>query len=73
MLKKDNNKENNSNKETWRFWDWVLFSGLFSLFVDNKESQNDDKKFKQILYQFLFAIIFTGILFVIGFWIYNPD
>ena len=39
-----------------------------SFFKDSQEAQNDDKKFKQMLLQILFGIIFTIILFAIAFW-----
>ncbi|MFJ5621983.1 hypothetical protein ACIQD3_04445 [Peribacillus loiseleuriae] len=65
------NESNNKSKETWKFWDAVFLSGLFSFFKDFEEAQNDDKKFKQLLFQLLIGIIFTAILFGIGFWILN--
>ncbi|MGE8081472.1 hypothetical protein [Peribacillus loiseleuriae] len=65
------NESNNKSKETWKFWDAVFLSGFFSFFKDCEEAQNDDKKFKQLLFQLLIGIIFTVILFGIGFWIFN--
>lgn len=65
------NDKDNGDKETWKLWDAIFTSGLLSLFKDSHEAENDDKKFKQMLFQALFGIIFTVILFVIGFWILN--
>lgn len=67
----DKNDNDKKNKETWKLWDAIFTSGLFSLFKDSQEAQNDDKKFKQMLLQILFGIIFTVILFTVGFWILN--
>lgn len=66
--KKDKDKDT-GNREAWKLWDVIFFSGLFAFFKDSQEAQNDDKKFKQMLLQILFGIIFTVILFAIGFWI----
>lgn len=57
------------SKEPWKLWDAIFTSGLFSFLKDCQKAQNDDKKFKQMLLQFLFGLIFTIILFAIGFWI----
>ncbi|MGE8082046.1 hypothetical protein [Peribacillus loiseleuriae] len=65
----DKNDKENKGKETWKLWDVVFTSGLLSFFKDSQEAQNDDKKFKQMLLQILFGIIFTVIMFAIGFWI----
>lgn len=65
------NNEENKSKENWKLWDAVFSSGLLSFFKDNQEAQNDDKKFKQLLFQLLFGLIFTAFLFGIGFWIVN--
>ncbi|MGB3261325.1 hypothetical protein [Paenisporosarcina sp.] len=65
------NKEDRrqEDKETWRIWDAVFFSSMFSIFKDNEEAQRDDKKFKQLLYQLLFSVVFTSVVFVIAIWI----
>lgn len=63
------NGEENKDKETWKLWDAVFLSGILSFFKDSQEAQNDDKKFKQLLFQLLFCLIFTAFLFGIGFWI----
>jgi hypothetical protein len=63
--------ENNKKKEYWKFWDVIFTSGLFSFLKDSKEAQNDDSKFKRMLLQILFGIIFTVILFAVGFLILN--
>lgn len=63
------NDEENKGKENWKLWDAVFSSGLLSFFKDSQEAQNDDKKFKQLLFQLLFGLIFTALLFGIGFWI----
>ncbi len=60
---------NDKDKETWKLWDAIFTSGLLSFFKDSQVAQNDDKKFKQMLLQILFGIIFTVILFTVGFWI----
>lgn len=62
------NNKDNKGKEPWKFWDVVFTSGLFSFFKDSQEAQNDDKKFKQMLLQILLGIIFTVIMFTVGFW-----
>jgi hypothetical protein len=65
------NKEDRrqEDKETWRIWDAVFFSSIFSFFKDNEEAQSDDKKFKQLLYQLLFSVVFASVVFVIAIWI----
>ena len=65
----DKNDKDTGNKETWKLWDAIFTSGLFSFFKDVQKAQNDDKKFKQMLLQILFGIIFTVTLFAIGFWL----
>ena len=67
------NKEDRrqEDKETWRIWDAVFFFSMFSIFKDNEEAQSDDKKFKQLLYQLLFSVVFVAIVFVIALWIVN--
>lgn len=65
------NKNDNKDKETWKLWDAIFTSGLLSFFKDSQEVQNDDKKFKQMLLQILFGIIFTVNLFAVGFWIFK--
>lgn len=65
----DKNGKDTGNKETWKLWDIIFTSGLFSFLKDSQEARNDDKKFKKMLLQILFGIIFTVILFAIGFWI----
>lgn len=65
------NEKNNKDKETWKLWDAIFTSGLISFFRDSQEAQSDDKKFNIMLLQLLFGIIFTVILFAIGFWILN--
>ncbi|MFJ7735365.1 hypothetical protein ACIQ2D_03385 [Lysinibacillus sp. NPDC097287] len=55
------------SKETWRIWDAVFISGIFSLFNDSMEAKNDVNKFKQSLYQLLFAVVFLVLFFAIVF------
>jgi len=62
---------NNSKEETWKLWDVLFTSGLLSLFKDSQKAENDDKKFKQMLLQLLFGIIFTVSLFAVGFLIFT--
>lgn len=57
----------NKYKEPWEFWDVLFTSGLLSFFKDSQEAQNNDNKFNQMLLQLLFGIIFTVIMFVVGF------
>ena len=57
------------DKETWKLWDSVFSSGLLSLFNDHQEAQTNDKKFKKLLLQLLFGLIFTIILFGLLYWI----
>jgi len=64
----NNSKE---EKETWKLWDVLFTSGLLSLFKDSQKAENDDKKFKQMLLQLLFGIIFTVSLFAVGFLIFT--
>ncbi|MFT4416682.1 hypothetical protein ACLM5H_22715 [Fredinandcohnia humi] len=66
--KKDKEK---SDKELWKLWDAVFTSGLLSFFKDSQEAQNDEKKFKQMLLQLFLGIIYTVLIFAIGFWILN--
>jgi hypothetical protein len=56
-------------KDSWKIWDSIFFSGILSLMKDSKDAENDEKKFKQLLYQLLFGIVLTVILFALGFWI----
>ena len=67
------NKEkiNKKNKETWRIWDALFSSSLFSVLIDSEVSRKDDKKFKNLLVSWLLAIIFTVVLFVLLWWILN--
>ena len=58
-------------KETWRLWDAIFTSSFISLFNDAEEAKHDEKKFKSLLYQFLFGIVFTVILFAVLFWIFT--
>ena len=63
------NNEHDKKKEYWKLWDVVFNSGIFSFIKDSQDAQNDDKKFKRMLLQILFGIIFTVFLFVMAFWI----
>ncbi|HSO56737.1 MAG TPA: hypothetical protein VLQ66_00755 [Paenisporosarcina sp.] len=67
MTKKD--VQNPQPKEKWKIWDAVFFSSMISLIKDNKEAQTDDEKFKQLIYQMLFAMVFTALVFAIAFWV----
>ncbi|TFD98228.1 hypothetical protein E2491_08630 [Jeotgalibacillus sp. R-1-5s-1] len=61
------NQENRDkkNKEGWKLWDAIFTSGIFSFLNDAEEARNDDRKFKQILLQALFGIVFGVILFTV--------
>ncbi|WP_442598782.1 hypothetical protein [Neobacillus sp. D3-1R] len=61
--------DKNKKDKIWKIWDTIFTSGLLSFFMDCQEAQNDDKKFKQMLFQISFGIILSVILFTIGFWI----
>jgi hypothetical protein len=63
----DINEQNKKSRESWKLWDAVFSGGLFSFFKDCEEAESDDKKFKQLLSQILFSIVFTVILFGIVF------
>ena len=65
------NEKNNKEEETWKLWDAIFISGLISFFRDSQEAQSDDKKFRIMLLQLLLGIVFTVILFAVGFWILN--
>ena len=67
LSNKDDRRQ--EDKETWRIWDAVFFSSMFSILKDNEDAQKDDKKFKQLLYQLLFSVAFVAIVFVIALWI----
>lgn len=51
------------DKEIWKLWDSLFSGGFISFLKDCEDAQNDDQKFKQILLQTLFSIVFTAILF----------
>lgn len=61
----------NDNKETWKLWDAIFTSGLLSFLKDSQESQNDNKKFKQMLLQILFGTILAVIIFAVGLWTWS--
>ena len=61
------NNKNKEDKEIWKLWDILFTSGLLSLFKDSQKAKNDDKKFKQMLLQLLFGIVFTVSLLAVGF------
>jgi hypothetical protein len=65
------NDKDNNDREIWKIFDAIFTSGLLSFFKDSKEAQNDDKKFKQMLFQLLVGIILTVIIFAISLWIVN--
>ena len=67
MNEKD--EQNPQPKETWKIWDAVFFSSIFSLIKDNEDAQTDDEKFKQLIYQLLFAVVVTALFFTITFWV----
>lgn len=52
-------------RETWKLWDAMFTSGILSLLKDGEEAQTDDEKFRQLLWQLLFGVIFTVLLFII--------
>ncbi|MDW2878672.1 MULTISPECIES: hypothetical protein [Bacillaceae] len=56
---------NEKKRETWKLWDAMFTSGILSLLKDGEEAQTDDKKFRQLLWQLLFGVIFTFLLFII--------
>lgn len=61
----------NKDKETWKLWDAMFLSGLLSLFKDSQDAETDDKKFKQMLFQLLFGVLFTVLIFGVTFWLMN--
>lgn len=63
------NENDKVDKKTWKLWDAVFTSGLLSFLKESQEAQNDDKKFNQMLLQLFFGIIFTVIMFAMGFWL----
>ena len=65
------NKVEKKNKETWRIWDALFSSSLFSVLIDSEGARKDDEKFKNLLGSWLVAIIFTVVLFVVLWWILN--
>ena len=67
LTKKD--AQNPQPKEKWKIWDAVFFSSMISLIKDNEDAQTDDEKFKQLIYQLLFAVVFTALIFTIAFWV----
>lgn len=52
-------------RETWKVWDAIFTSGILTLLKDGAEAQNDDNKFRELLWQLLFGVIFTVFLFII--------
>jgi hypothetical protein len=56
---------NEKKRETWKVWDAMITSGILSLLKDGEEAQNDDMKFRQLLWQLLFGVIFTVFFFII--------
>jgi len=64
-------EKNKKNKETWRIWDALFSSSLFSVLIDSEVARKDDKKFRNLLGSWLFAIIFTVVLFFVLWWILN--
>ena len=67
LTKKDT--RNPQPKEKWKIWDAVFFSSMISLIKDNEDAQTDDEKFKQLIYQLLFVVVFTALIFTIAFWV----
>jgi len=67
LNKKD--AQNPQPKESWKIWDALFFSSMISLIKDNKDAQTNDEKFKQLIYQLLFAVIVTAMFFTIAFWV----
>ena len=67
MNKKD--AQHPQPKERWKIWVAATFSALISLIKDNKDAQTDDEKFKQLIYQLLFAVVVTALFFTIAFWV----
>jgi len=67
MRKKDG--RNHKEKEVWRIWDALFFSSLISVVKDSEDAKEGAKEFNRLLLSWLFAIVFTVILFSILFWI----
>lgn len=61
MTKKNNN--------SW--WDNLFLGGFLSFLLDAEEARHDDKKFRSMLFQLLFGVIFTVLVFAVAFWIVN--
>ncbi|TFE02292.1 hypothetical protein [Jeotgalibacillus salarius] len=55
--------------ESWKIWDAIFTSGFLSLFTDSEEARHDNKKFKQMLIQLIFSVLFATALFFIIFWL----
>lgn len=63
----DFNERDKKYKEIWKLWDVLFSGGFFSFFKDCEEARSDDQKFKQLLSQMAFGIVFVAVLFGVAF------
>lgn len=61
--------DRNKKKEPWKLADAIFTSGFFSFFKDSQEAYGDERKFWLFILQLLFGVVFTVILFILGFWL----
>lgn len=68
------NSDPDTNKG-WKIFDAIFSAGLFSLFYESEKARNEnnDKKFKQMMYGALFGILFFIILITIATYFFDSS
>ncbi|WP_158735798.1 hypothetical protein [Alteribacillus sp. YIM 98480] len=64
------NENDPDNKRGWKIFDAIFSAGFFQMFYESEKArkENDDKRFKQLLYGSLFGVLFSMILFIVIWW-----
>ncbi|MFA9560501.1 hypothetical protein ACERII_24685 [Evansella sp. AB-rgal1] len=70
-LKKDNN--DSGNKRGWKIFDAIFSAGIFRVFYESEKArkENDDKKFKQMIYGSVFGLLFFVLFMTVAIMLSN--
>ena len=70
-LEKDNN--DSENKRGWKIFDAIFSAGIFRMFYESEKArkENNDKKFKQVIYGSVFGILFFVLFMTVAIMLSN--
>jgi hypothetical protein len=63
-------KNDLDSKKGWKIFDAIFSAGFFQFLFESEKArkENDDRRFKQLLYGLVFGVLCSVILFIIVWW-----